>query len=357
MELYKNDTYQKTIRAAAELPLPWELLEGKSLVIAGATGLIGRCLIDLLMYKNRTDGLGCCIYAISRHEESARKRLPGLYFDSEYFRFLEHDICCSFKEEGIPCVDYVLNLASNTHPKAYAEEPIGTVITNIYGTKNLLDFSVAHAAKRFVFLSSVEIYGENRGDVEQFAEDYTGILNPNTMRAGYPESKRCCEALCQAYAAEKDLNIVIPRLPRVYGPTMLEGDSKAAAQFITKAIRKENIVLKSEGKQYYSFLHVIDAVSGIMTVLLLGRRGEAYNVADEENDARLREIAELAAEMAGTAVVYELPDEKERRGYSIATKARLNGKKIRGLGWKPLFTAEKGIQNTYAVLSEVKSTG
>lgn len=357
MELYKNVTYQKTIRGAAGLPLPWELLEGKSLVIAGATGLIGRCLVDLLMYQNLREGLRCHIYAVSRHEKSARKRLPGLYFDSEFFTFLEHDICVPFREDGISCADYVLNLASNTHPAAYAEEPVGTVVTNIYGTKNLLDFSVARGARRFVFLSSVEIYGENRGDVEWFAEDYTGLLNPNTMRAGYPESKRCCEALCQAYAAEKGLDIVIPRLPRVYGPTMLEGDSKAAAQFIKKAVQKENIVLKSEGKQYYSFLHVVDAVTGIMTVMLQGVKGEAYNVADAGNDARLRDIAELAAKMAGTAVVYEMPDERERKGYSVATKARLNGGKIRGLGWEPLFTAEKGIRNTFAVLSEIRSGG
>ncbi len=357
MDLYENTAYQNTIRLAAELPLPWEMLQGKSVVIAGATGLIGSCLVDLLMYKNRKERLDCHIYALSRHEQSARERLPGYCFDSKFFTFLEQDICCPLQEDGISCAEYVLNLASNTHPTAYAEEPIGTVITNIYGTKNLLDFSAAHGVKRFVFLSSVEIYGENRGDVELFAEDYTGILNPNTMRAGYPESKRCCEALCQAYAAEKDLDIVIPRLPRVYGPTMGKGDSKAAAQFIKKAICKENIVLKSEGKQYYSFLHVIDAVSGIMTVMLKGAKGEAYNVADVGNDARLKDIAEMAAEMAGTAVVYELPDEKERKGYSIATKARLDGEKIRGLGWKPLFTAEKGIRNTVAVLSEIGNVG
>lgn len=349
-KVYISKDYTDSLAKAAALPLPWEKLRGRAVMLAGATGLIGRCLIDLLMYQNELNDLKCHIYAMSRSEETARKRLKGSYFASPYFTFISHDVQHSLKSMELPEMDYVLHLASNTHPAAYAAEPIDTIVTNIYGLKNLLDFCAESHAGRFVFLSSVEIYGENRGDEEMFTEDYTGYLKSNTMRAGYPESKRCGEALCQAYIAEKGLDVVIPRLPRVYGPTMLETDSKAAAQFIKKAVRGEDIVLKSEGNQHYSFLHVLDAATGILAVMLWGDCGEAYNIAEESNDATLKELAELAASLAGQKVVYELPDELERKGYSTATRARLDGSKIRSLGWEPLYTIQEGIENTLVIL-------
>lgn len=81
-------------------------------------------------------------------------------------------------------VDYVIHMASDTHPVAYATDPIGTVTTNIIGTYNMLDFTVEHKAVRFAFTSSNEIYGENRGDAEFFDEHYCGYIDSNTMRAG-----------------------------------------------------------------------------------------------------------------------------------------------------------------------------
>ena len=143
-------------------------------------------------------------------------------------------------------IDYVIHAASNTHPVAYASDPIGTITANVFGTQYLLDYAKEADCKRFVFLSSVEIYGENRGDTDKFTEDYLGYIDCNTMRAGYPESKRTGEALCQAYRKQMEMDVVIPRLSRVYGPTMLMSDTKALSQFILKSVKQEDIVLKSE---------------------------------------------------------------------------------------------------------------
>lgn len=175
-------------------------------------------------------------------------------FENSLFQFVEYDVNKKLIWNEMNQVDYVLHFASNTHPLQYATDPIGTITTNIIGVQNLLDFSVEHNVTRFVFASSNEVYGENRGDVEKFNEEYCGYINCNTMRAGYPESKRCGEALCQAYKAQKNLDIVIPRLTRSYGPTLLNTDTKALSQFLHNGVAGENIVLKSAGIQYYSWL-------------------------------------------------------------------------------------------------------
>ena len=214
----------------------------------------------------------------------------------------------------------------------------------------LVQLAAEHGCRRFLFASSNEIYGENRGDVELFDEEYCGYINCNTMRAGYPESKRAGEALCQAYIQQRKLDVVIPRFTRSFGPTLLPSDTKALSQFLKKGVAREDIVLKSKGYQYYSYTYVCDAVSGLLTCLLRGACGEAYNIADESCDITLRDLAQIIAEYAGTKVVFELPDEVEKAGYSTATKARLDSSKLKTLGWKAQFDIRTGLEHTIEIL-------
>lgn len=345
-----NLKYKQDVAAAAGCDLPWEKLNGKSFLITGASGLIGSFLTDVLMYRNINNGMNCHVIAMGRSVEKA-KAVFGEYMDMDTFSFVSHDINLPLDSyEGK--VDFLLHLASNTHPVAYSTDPIGTIASNIIGLKNLLDFAAEHGTERFAFASSNEIYGENRGDTEFFDEEYCGYIDCNTLRAGYPESKRCGEALCQAYRRAKDMDVVIPRLTRSYGATMLKSDTKAISQFIKKGIAGEDIVLKSEGNQYYSYTYAPDAVTGLLTVILKGVDGEAYNIADEKSDIRLKDLATLIAGFSGAKVVFELPDKTEQLGYSKATKARLDSKKIKALGWQPAYTIETGIERTLQILTD-----
>lgn len=347
--MIENLLYREDIRRTAGIDLPWEKLRDKSILITGASGLIGSYLTDVLMYRNKQETMNCKVYAVGRSIERAKEKFTG-YWENELFEFVSHDINQPLHLDGIDIVDYVLHMASNTHPVAYSTDPIGTVTANIIGTKNLLDFAVEHQATRFAFASSNEVYGENRGDVEFFDEHYCGYIDCNTMRAGYSESKRCGEALCQAYRKQKGLDVVIPRLTRSYGPTMLMTDTKAISQFIRKAIAGEDIVLKSAGTQYYSYTYVADAAAGLLTIMLKGESGEAYNIADEKSDIMLKDLAEILAGMAGKKIVFELPDDVERAGYSTATKARLDGSKLKELGWSAKYDIKSGMERTIEIL-------
>ena len=340
--------YIAELDVVCALELPWEKLAGKRVAISGATGMIGAFLVDVLMRKNDLSGLGCDVVALGRSAGKARDRLP--YFGRDRFAFEEGSVTSAGYRPAANA-DFVLHLASSTHPRQYATDPIGTIRANVDGLQNLLEYSAACGA-RLLFASSVEIYGQNRGDVERFGEDYCGDIDCNTLRACYNESKRLGEAMCQAYRSQRGVEAVIARIARVYGPTLLPDDSKALSQFIRRSLSGEDVVLKSEGTQRFSYLHVADAVSGLLYVLLCGEDGEAYNLADEGSDIALKDLAGLVAGAGGVKVVFDLPDAQEAAGYSKATLALMDGSKAKGLGWWPAFAIGGGVAETLAILKE-----
>lgn len=341
--------YERELQNLIERDLPWQRLQGKRILISGATGMVGRCLVDVLMLLNERCGAKVKVIALSRNEARAREVFKA-YWEDEAFGYVSCDVNSTIPECGN--IDFIIHAASNTHPLQYSQDSIGTITANVLGTKNLLDYAVSHKAERFCFISSVEIYGENRGDVERFDENYLGYIDCNTLRAGYPESKRVGEALCNAYGQTHGLEFVIPRLSRIYGPTMLASDTKALSQFIKKAAAGEDIVLKSEGNQKYSYTFVTDAVAGIFYTLLCGKSGEAFNISDKSSDICLKDLAALLARIAGSRVVFELPDEAERRGYSTATKAMLNASKLEALGWEARVSLQEGLECTVKAFSK-----
>lgn len=345
-----NSDYQQCIKdCAIKINQNIHIYSG-TVLISGATGLIGQVMIDCLLKMNDIGFTDFKIIALAKNSSRAKITL-GMYFERDDFQFVSWDVNKPLPELGK--IDFCIHAASNTHPRAYSADPIGTIRTNVAGTENLLVYTKEHGGKRFVFLSSVEIYGENRVGSERFKETECGFLDCNQLRAGYPESKRLGESLCCAYAAGYGMDIVIPRLCRVYGPTMGQDDSKALAQFIRKAVLGQNIVLKSAGKQFYSYIHVVDAVTAILWILDKGKIGEAYNVSSLLSDITLNDLAGKLAEIAGTSVVYEPPEEAEKKGYSTATRAVLDNTKLKELGWEETFDMDSGLRMTVNILREL----
>lgn len=341
------ELYQQDVSNIARADLPWQNLKNKTLLLTGASGLIGTFLIDVLMKKNKEENLNIKIYAAGRNLLTARQRFAG-YWNSPLFTFLQMDVNYPI---DIPVdSDYILHAASNTHPVQYATDPVNSLMTNLIGTYNLLEYGRKTKMERFIFLSSVEIYGQALHEDDVFDEHYCGYIDCNTLRAGYPEGKRAGEALCQAFISKYGMDIVIPRLSRVYGPTMKPDDSKAMSQFIMNGVRGEDIVLKSKGLQKYTYCYVADAVLGILFVWLKGKNGEAYNVADVETNMLLKDIAQHIAQNSNRKVVFQLPDGMEKQGFSKVTACVMDSRKLQQLGWKPLDTVKSGINKTLEIL-------
>ena len=258
----------------------------------------------------------------------------------DYLENLAVDVCNPIDYTGD--VDFVLHLASNTHPKQYAEDPIGTILTNIDGCNNLLRLAVEKKA-RFLLASSVEIYGQ--GTEKPMDEHYCGYIDCNQARAGYNEAKRTCEALTQSYRQRFEIDAVIVRLARVFGPDKKK-DTKAMSQFMDKAVLGDEIVMKSYGEQRYSYVYIADAVSALIKILLDGVDGEAYNISDDDDGRTLRGYAEYLATLSNQKVKFEIEDNS---AVSKATFALMDTTKLKDLGWKPLYTVCQGLKETYTI--------
>lgn len=351
--MWNDRKYIEDLDTCLDAVINLNSFQNKTILITGATGMIGSFMVDAIMRGNHTRNLNCTIIALGRNTAKAQARFSR-HWNNDLFQFVQHDVNTPL-EFPLPSVDYVVHSASTTHPVAYASEPISTITTNIFGTYNLLNYICEYNPDaRFILTSSVEIYGQNRGDIEYFDETYCGYIDCNTLRAGYPESKRLSEALCQAYVKEKGVDYVSARIPRTYGPTMLMSDTKALSQFIKKGLSGEDIVLKSKGNQFFSYAYVADSVSAILTIMLAGTTGKAYNIADEASDITLRDLALIVANASGTKLRFELPDATEAAGFSTATKAVQQATLLRSLGWESRYDITKGISHTLKILSARK---
>ena len=339
--MIKNSiTYQKAIgKAASEITVP-----GGRILITGSTGLIGSCIVDVLLAANASFGKRFEVYALGRNEEKMKRR----FGTDNALHFVVQDAAEPVTTEAL---DYIIHAASNADPKSYALYPVETIFTNILGARSVLDYCKGKRT-RVLFTSTFEVYGKLEQDA--YAEDQYGVIDLNMIRSCYPESKRTAEMLFKSYADEYGVNCVIARLSSIYGPTMKEDDSKAHAQFLRNALAGENIVLKSKGTQVRTYCYVMDAVSGILAVLFHGKTGEAYNVANENSVASIAEVAQTIADRAGTKVVFDLPDEVESKGFSKPQNCILKTDKIAGLGWKGKYDLKAGINETMTILKENK---
>lgn len=318
--------YEKDLVKAASVSLPWHLLSEKNILVLGATGLIGGCVVDVLMHRSNID---FTVYAAGRNRSRAEECF-GCYIGLPNFHFLELDVT-----QSINCgidFQFIIDAASGANPKLYSSDPVGIMRTNFLGVDHLLSYGISHGLERFVYVSSGEVYGE--GDGRMFTEDYSGYVDPMKFRSCYPSSKRAAETLCVSYAHQYGISVSVARPSHVYGPNFTETDNRVYAQFIRNVLYGEDIVMKSRGLQMRSWCYVVDCALGLLYVLLKGITSEAYNVADNSSNLSILQLAEMIAGIAGRKVIVELPSEEEKSGFTPITHATFDTTKLESLGWK-----------------------
>ncbi len=339
------NSYKEDIQKILQEKLPWEILSGCNVLVTGATGLIGGCLVDILMMNPIKDYV---VFASGRNMERGKIRFKDYIQDSD-FHLIKYDVL----EPLVSDVnfDYIIHAASNGSPNFFAQKPVEVMKSNIQGVCNLIEYGLTHGMKRMLYVSSGEVYGE--GDGRVFTEDYSGYVNPTLPRSCYPSSKRAAETLCASYAVEYGADVVIARPCHIYGPYFTEQDNRVYAQFIRNVVRNEDIVMKSTGEQFRSWCYVVDCASALLYILLKGERGQAYNIADESSIISIKELAEIVAEIGNKKVIMDVPTDVERKGFNVVTKSVFSTTKIRSLGWKTLPQSMKTKMESIITIQQI----
>lgn len=349
MNFYRSQNYKKDIEIAVKATVGIEKLFNSSVLIAGGSGLIGSFMADMFLYANKNLNANITVYAMDLSLERLKSRYEGI--ETDKLHLVEHNV------NELPdfdfSVDFIIHAASPAFPAAFNSDPVGTIMSNILGTKYLLDYGKDHGVKRMLYISSGEVYGQGDLSLESFEETYAGYVDPTSVRSCYPNGKRAAETLCVSYTKQFGLETVIVRPSHTYGPTVTKADNRANAQFVNKGLAGEDIVLYSAGNQMRSYTYLADSASAIISVLTSGESGNAYNIANSASRTTIAGFAKEVAVQTGTKVIFADPDEVAKAEMTPIAKQVLSSKKLEGLGWKGQFTVEDGLRHTLDIMKEL----
>ena len=343
--MVKDEIVINDLLGMCEARLPWCELDGKSVLVTGATGMLALYVTWLLLYLHEHESINVSVVALCRNRQSAELYF-GSYVDKPYFNLLIQDVCkpIAYKER----VDYIFHLAGNASPHFINSDPVGIMKCNLLGTMNLLDWACESKVAKVIFASTREVYGKNE-DSEQLDEHAYGSLDPLDDRSCYPECKRAAETLLRSYFLQYGVPYNIVRIAHSYGPTMkLKNDGRVMADLLGDVVAGRDIVLKSSGDAVRAFLYVTDAVLGMFTVLFKGRNGAAYNLANESEQISIRDLAQMLTRSISDKAIRVVMNKDEQKGYCAYRRTALDTTAIEHLGWKPQVSLSEGISRVLA---------
>lgn len=322
-------------------------LYDSSVMITGATGMIGSYFVYTLMKLNEDYDANIKIIPLVRNLEKLRKEV----LSKEYIDPIVQDVTDKIKYDED--VDYIIHAASPASPKIMREKPVETNFANTLGTANTLLFAKEHNTKKYLFISSREIYGAPLENQEYFKEDSFGFIDQLVPRNAYAEGKKAAENMCVGFKKEYGVDTKIVRLAHTYGPGMSVDDGRVQADFLKNVLNNENITLNSDGSSIRTYTYISDAVSAMFKIIL---KSEAmvYNVSDERNEVSIRQLAEIMANIypeKGLKLVFNIKEEAKDSGYAPFKFGLLSSEKIRNeLNWNAKYSVHDGFKRTLEFL-------
>lgn len=336
MENSFDEIYQQDIEnIAADDSLPWDELDGKTVLVTGATGLLGGMICRALLHANSVRGIEIGVAAMCRSREKA-ERFFGELLDDDSLLLLLADVTQPF--ECPVHVDYIIHGASITGSRDFVTRPVDTIDTALTGTENLLRLAVRQQPEGFLYMSSLEVYGVTDPDKEWIDESCGGYIDPLSVRSSYSESKRMAENLCVAYCSQYGVNARIVRLAQTFGAGVEYNDGRVFAMLARSVIERRDIVLRTDGSTLRNYCYLSDAVKAILIALVRGENGRAYNIANRDTAVTIREMAELMCTRypeSGIKLTFDIAEDAGKLGYNPKVVIRLDPSEIEKLGWRP----------------------
>ena len=312
--------------------------------------MIGSVIVDALLFSNELLNLNIKVFALSRNKKTLLSRFKS-NVNNPLFNIIVKDINKPLNIDNN--FDFIIHAASNAYPKAFSTDPVGTIMTNLNGVNNLLEYGKNHNLNRFLFVSSGEVYGQPKENLKSFHEDYSGYVNPINPRSCYPNGKRAAETLCISYQSQYNLDTVIARPCHTFGSSATIHDNRAASQFINRIVDNKDIIMKSDGLQLRSYIYVSDCVSAIFTILLKGESGNAYNVANKNSNVTIREIAQTLASLYDKKIIFENPSDAEKDSFNPVSQSVLDATKLESLNWKARYDSVSALKRTVSILKQL----
>ncbi len=323
--------YEEDVTRLAEDPsIPWSHLDGSSVVVTGATGLIGGLVARVLLRRNELVRAGISVILPVRNIQKAQ----GLFLDAGNAQILPWD-AMEGKEPSVQSCDVIVHCASNTDSRLMVERPVDTILATVEGTRGMLELARRHKA-HMCYLSSMEVYGS--GSREPLVETHGGELDAMNVRSSYPQSKQLAETLCASYASQYGVNVCVARLAQSFGPGIASTDRRVFAEFARSCRLGSDIALLTDGSKSNMYVYTADAVAALLLLVVRGVHGEAYNVANEGTYCSIWEMAHMVAEAFGPYTnVTRVVDAEAAKRYAVSGQLKLDTSKIRALGWRPKY--------------------
>jgi len=303
-------------------------------VVTGGAGFLGSHLVDTLL----ADG-----YRVTSLDNYGSGRPENLaHVESDRFESREHDVRDPFPDFDL--VDEVYHMASRASPEDFESHAVEIALTNSEGTRNAIECALDHDAT-VLLASTSEVYGDP--EVHPQHEAYNGNVNVRGPRAPYDESKRFGEALAVAYDQQYDVDVRTVRIFNTYGPRMRPDDGRVIPNFLSQALRGDDLTVYGDGTQTRSFCYVDDLIASIRAVATADRSeasGDVFN-AGNTDEIEIRELAEIVLEVVDTdSGITHAPlpqDDPQVRRPDIS-------KITAAFDWEPAVPLREGLRRTVA---------